>query len=78
MSPRREQYTSVVVAMIIDHTFSPRRKSALTKQCLQQGYCQVQPIKVIPWVFPCKFRLSISHVLLCPYLPIPLLQVTKH
>jgi hypothetical protein len=36
---------------IIDHRFSPWRKTPLTKQCLQQGHCQAQPIKARPWIF---------------------------
>jgi hypothetical protein len=36
---------------IIDLRFSLEEKFALTKQCLQQGHCQAQPIKVRPWIF---------------------------
>jgi hypothetical protein len=51
MPPRRKQCTSAAIALINDHRFSPRRKSAPTKQCLQQGHCQAQPIKARPWAF---------------------------
>ena len=39
---------------IQDLKFSPRRKSELSKQYLQQGNCQAQPIKVRPYIFTLK------------------------
>jgi hypothetical protein len=48
--------------LIVDLRFSPWRKSSLTKQCLQQGHCQAQPV--------------MARLLSPP--PMPLLQVTNH
>jgi hypothetical protein len=61
--------------LIIDHRFSPWIKSPLTKQCLQQGHCQTQPIKARPWIFTLQDRtLNSSHVVTSTC--IPLHQVT--
>jgi hypothetical protein len=51
--------------------------TSLSKQCLQQGHCQTQPIKARPWIFILKGKaLNFS----CAVAPtrIPLLQVTNH
>jgi hypothetical protein len=52
---------------IIGHRFSPWRKSSLTKQYLQQGYCQAQPIKARPWISPRKVEFLTSPVLSPPH-----------
>jgi hypothetical protein len=41
---------------IIDLWFSYWRKAPLTKQCLQEGHCQAQPIKARPWIFTIQGR----------------------
>jgi hypothetical protein len=41
---------------ILNLRFSPWRRFALSKQCLQQGHCQAQPIKARPWVFIMKAK----------------------
>jgi hypothetical protein len=60
---------------IIDHRFSPWRNSLLTKQCLQQGHCQAQPIKARPWIFNLQGRTLNSSCVVAPH-GIPLHQVT--
>jgi hypothetical protein len=49
---------------IVDLRFSPWRKFSLSKQCLQQGHCQAQPIKAEPWIFTLKGKtLNISYAI---------------
>jgi hypothetical protein len=43
---------TMCITLIRDNGFSPGRKSALTKQSLQQGHCQTHL-----GFSPCKFRL---------------------
>jgi hypothetical protein len=42
---------------IKDLGFSPWRYSPLSKQCLQQKPCEVQPIKTRPWIFILKGKI---------------------
>jgi hypothetical protein len=60
---------------IIDHRFSPWRKSSLIKQCLQQGHCQAQPIKARSWIFTLQGRTLNSSCVVAPTC-IPVHQVT--
>jgi hypothetical protein len=60
---------------IIDLRFHPGEKSALTKQCIQQGNCQAQPIKARPWIFILQGRtLNFS----CTVAPTNHIAATSH
>jgi hypothetical protein len=61
---------------IKDLRFSPLRKSLLSKQCLQQGHCQAQPIKARSWIFTLKDKTMNFSYAVAPTI-MPLLQVTN-
>jgi hypothetical protein len=56
---------------IMDLRISPRRKSSLSKQCIQQGHCHTQPIKATPSIFTLKGKtLDFSCALAPTYMPL--------